>query len=199
MEEIWKDIKGYEQLYQVSNLGRVKSLEKIDKSGKIRKGKLLKPAKSGRGKYKVYKVVLYNGKGEKTTYAVHRLVALTFLDNPNNLPCINHKDENPANNQLSNLEWCTVKYNNNYGESIQKKSEANKQVQKNNPKKSKIVLQYDLNGNFIQEWPSSMEIQRQLGYFSTAIRNCCLGRIVKDSKGCNYQHKSAYGYIWKYK
>ena len=99
MKEIWKDIKGYEGLYQVSNFGRVKSSTKI-----------LANRLSKRG---YYIVTLYkNAKG--VTKTVHRLVAQAFIPNPDNLPQVNHKDENKLNNRVDNLEWCTAKYNINY-------------------------------------------------------------------------------------
>lgn len=102
--EIWKDIKGYEGLYQISNLGNVKSL---------RKNVILKCSKCSReGNY--YKAGLYKN-GKTKTILVHKLVANAFIPNPNNLPCINHKDENKLNNKADNLEWCTYKQNNDYG------------------------------------------------------------------------------------
>lgn len=115
MEEFWKDIKGYEGFYQVSNLGRVKSLAKYQKGngGSIfwRKETILKPANSGRG---YLMVVLIKNKKRKS-YILHRLVADAFIPNPYNLPQVNHKDENKTNNVVSNLEWCDNKYNSNYG------------------------------------------------------------------------------------
>lgn len=102
--EIWKDIEGYEGLYQVSNKGRVKSFH----SGE---GKIMKPGTHPLG-YK--SVTLFKDKKGKVA-KVHRLVAQAFIPNPENLPVINHKDENPSNNNVENLEWCTQKYNLNYG------------------------------------------------------------------------------------
>lgn len=113
MQEIWKDIIGYEGLYQVSNLGRVKSLG----------GKRGSSSKSYTSKERIlkqhickgyYKLTLYNG-GKPRQFRVNQLVAIAFLPNPDNLPIVNHKDENPLNNNVDNLEWCTVKYNINYG------------------------------------------------------------------------------------
>lgn len=116
MTEIWKDIAGYEGLYQVSNLGSVKSIDrkvfgKEHLFVQFKKGKIKKAHLSGKG---YLKVVLYKENKPKRCY-VHRLVAETFLNNPNNLPQVNHKDENKLNNNVSNLEWCTNKYNCNYG------------------------------------------------------------------------------------
>ena len=118
MEE-WKDIKGYEGLYQISNKGRVKSL--------YNKGKILTPGKDKDG----YSIVsLYKNKIKKTN-KVHRLVAQAFLSNPDNLPQVNHKDENKLNNCVENLEWCSVEYNINYGtrnERTRKKLTCNKKI-----------------------------------------------------------------------
>lgn len=110
MKEIWKDIKEYEGLYQISNLGNVKSLPKMVGFRK-RKEKILKTYYDKNG---YVKVILC--KENKTRFlSVHRLMAEAFIPNPNNFPQINHKDENKQNNNLENLEWCTCKYNINYG------------------------------------------------------------------------------------
>jgi hypothetical protein len=114
MEEIWKDIEGYEGKYQVSNLGRVKSLK--DRWGS--REKILKLLKHN-GTHK-YSVVQLCDCGVTKKYLLHRLVAETFIPNPNGLPIINHKDENPENNTVDNLEWCDYSYNINYGTAIQK-------------------------------------------------------------------------------
>ena len=114
MKEKWKDIEGFDN-YRISNLGRVQSCKKIigcdDKVIGFTDVKLLKPWDDGRG-YR--KVSLFNNKKRKDI-RVHILVAKAFIPNPNNYPIINHKDENPSNNRVDNLEWCTNKYNSNYG------------------------------------------------------------------------------------
>ena len=176
-KEIWKDILGYEGLYQVSNFGRVRSLDRIvkEKNGKNKflKGKILKYILV----YGGYMVVRLSKNGILKNYYVHRLVAQAFLDNPDNLPQVNHKDENPLNNVVSNLEWVSAKYNCNYGTRNERVAE----------KLSKTVLQYDLEGNFIKEWKSIMECGRN-GYIFTSVSKCCLGK-----------QKTHKGYIWKYK
>jgi len=101
IEEVWKDIKGYEDLYQISNLGRVKS---------IRNNIIKKPSVLPKG----YLQICLNKKGKSKYVSIHRLVAQAFIPNQNNLPCVNHKDCNPQNNNVSNLEWISYKDNNNY-------------------------------------------------------------------------------------
>ena len=103
MREIWKDIEGYEGLYQVSNLGRVKSLQMYANGGYKKRVKILKPCNNGNGYYVVY---LMKNKKRSVNY-IHRLVAQAFLKNFNNYKCINHKDENKSNNNVDNLEWCS--------------------------------------------------------------------------------------------
>ena len=116
MKEMWKDIPGYERLYQVSNLGNVRSLN-YNRTGEI---KLLKqiPDKGG------YKTIQLCKNGKPKHCKIHRLVAMAFIPNPNNLPAVNHKDENPSNNNVNNLEWCTIAYNNNYGTKKERLSES---------------------------------------------------------------------------
>ena len=166
-KEIWKDILGYEGLYQVSNQGRVKSL-------KFGKERILKPCNNGWG----YLFVQLFKNGEMKNDKVHRLVAKAFLSNPNNLPDVNHKNEDKTDNIVENLEWCDHKYNNNYGTRIQRAVE----------KTSKTVLQYTLDGKFVKKWKSVIDVQRNLGYYSSSISECCLGK-----------QKSAYNFVWKYK
>ena len=170
-KELWKDIDGYEGLYQVSNLGRIKSL-------RYGKERIMKPGKHPDG----YFVVTLSQNNKKNYHKVHRLVAQMFLENPYNLPQVNHKNENKADNRVENLEWCSAKYNSNYGTRTQRMSE-----KKVNGKLAKTVYQYTLDGEFIKEYPSTMEIQRLLNFRNGNISECCNGR-----------RKSAYGFIWKY-
>lgn len=170
--EVWKDVVGYEGLYQVSNLGRVKSLW----FGKERILKL------GRNIFGYLTVGLHKNEQQKTC-KVHRLVAQAFIPNPNVLPEVNHKDENKTNNSIENLEWCDTKYNSNYGTRNQRISE-----KCTNGKCSKPVLQYTLDGKFVKEWKSTRDIKRNLGYDQSHISKCCNGKI-----------KSSYSFIWKYK
>lgn len=174
--EIWKPKKDYEGLYEVSNLGRVKSLGN-GKSINSKEG-ILKPGKIKQG----YLFVNLYKDGKRKMFLVHRLVAEAFLPNPENLPFINHKDEDKTNNSVDNLEYCTREYNNNYGTRNERVAKAN-----TNGEKSKKVLQFSLTGEFIREWPSTMECGRN-GFNQGAVATCCRGEI-----------KSHKGYIWKYK
>ena len=174
MIEIWKDIKGYEGLYQVSNFGNVMSLNYY-RSGKP---KLLKPGKTKNG---YLLVTLYKNRKRKS-YKVHRLVAEHFIPNPDNLPEINHKDENKQNNSVDNLEYCTHEDNINYGTRNERIAKAN-----TNRKRSKKVLQFTLDGEFVKEWESTRECKRN-GFNQGNIVSCCNGKL-----------KSAGGFIWRYK
>lgn len=122
MTEEWRDIKGYEGIYQVSNLGNIKALKRKRKNGLVYKEHLMK-SYDARGGYK--RIMLCDDSMNKNRFMVHRLVAMAFIENPNNLPQINHKDENPKNNNVENLEWCTCKYNQNYGGRIERVSGEN--------------------------------------------------------------------------
>lgn len=165
--EIWKDVEGYEGLYQVSNMGRVKSL-KYDKE------KIIKSCKNSRG----YLIVnLYKDKKMKD-HKVHRLVAQAFLPNPNNLPQVNHKNEIKTDNRVDNLEYCDSSYNNNYGSRTERAVKA----------KSKPVLQFTKDGEFIRKWESATQVSRELGFNQSSISNCCKGKI----------YKSVGGYKWCY-
>lgn len=175
-KEYWKPVVGYEGLYEVSNWGRVKSVKRLVKSPRGYRTvceRILKPTKDSHG----YLCVSLHKEGKMKFVKIHRLVAEAFLDNTDNLPCVNHKDENPLNNVVSNLEWCTYKYNNNYGTARQRMAE----------KQSKPVLQYDLECNFIKEWKSTRECKRN-GFNQGHIAACCRG-----------ERKTHKGFIWKYK
>ena len=112
--EEWRPVVGYEGLYEVSNTGRVRSLDRYvrskSKSYRLQKGSILSPSTSNG-----YLYVILQASQVTRKFRIHRLVAQAFLPNPDNLPQVNHKDEDKLNNRVDNLEWCTVKYNNNYG------------------------------------------------------------------------------------
>lgn len=190
MDEIWKDVPGYIGLYQVSNIGRVRSLPhtvrcyggKRTSPGRIRK--LVD--------YRGYKRVHLSRGAERHIPFVHRLVAEAFVPNPDNLPIINHKDENPANNRASNLEWCTVQYNCRYGTARRRGAETNKRRNAagrviHKPKLYTPVACYDLSGNFIRSFSSIKEASAETGVQKSGICNVCKGN-----------NKKAGGMIWKY-
>ena len=185
MKEIWKDIAGYEGIYAVSNLGRVRSLDRyvqcVD-SVRYYKGRIMKLHKQRNGYLQV--CLRISGKHEQAL--VHRLVAEAFIPNHGQLPCVNHKDENKENNNADNLEWCTQKYNNHYGEGNKTRCRNARDGAIN--KLAKPVLQYSLDGKLLDEYYSAMEAGRQNHCSQAGISNCCNGK-----------QKTAYGYVWRYK
>lgn len=171
MMEVWRDIDGYDGNYQVSNYGNVRSLDRIvhGTNDYFQKGKKL--AKSNDGRYDFVKIS-YNGI-RKNQY-IHILVATYFVDNPNNYKCINHKDENKRNNRFDNLEWCTKKYNANYGE-------RNSKISK---KLSRKVARIK-NGEIDKIYNSQTEVKKD-GFLQSQVSKCCNG-LLKTHKG--YQWK----------
>lgn len=162
--EIFKDIPNYEGLYQASNLGRIKSLKT-----KI----VLKQKLSNQG---YLRTTLCKNKN-KRCIGTHRLVALCFIPNPDNLPVVNHKDENKINNCAYNLEWCTIQYNNTYGHRIEKML----------PHLIKKIVQLDVEGNYIRTWENISKVGRQFEINAAVIIGCCSGT-----------YKTACGYKWMY-
>lgn len=176
MTEIWKDIAEYPR-YMVSNMGRVKTLERFDSRGRHLKEKILKPRINRCG---YCYVNLYSDAFTYKSKTLHSLVAMAFLDNPHNYPQVNHKDENKQNNCVDNLEWCTAKYNSNYGTHIERQA----------INRARPIKQLDLNGNIIRTWNGGVsEVERELGINPSNISACLLKR-----KG----RKTAGGYIWKF-
>lgn len=174
MQEIWEDIKGFEGYYQISNLGNVKSLCRVVKRGKNYKPvneRILKPYY-----HDGYPEVVLSINGNPRTFSIHRLVAEAFIPNPNKLPIINHKDENPSNNRVDNLEWCTYSYNLAYNDA---------RVKAAVPKR-KAIRQYTKDGVFIKEWSHARDAAEALKLNKRAIYECCKGRC-----------KTSGGYIWK--
>ena len=167
MEEIWKDIKGFEGKYQVSNLGRVRGFVRV-------KGKILSYHPSSDG----YLRAELRKDGKKIRFYVHRLVAQAFISNPDNLPEVNHKDEDKTNNKVDNLEWCTHEYNITYGTMQQRSADSRLRDH---------VLQYDINGNLVALHKSNRTIKEKYGEDNGCISQCCVGEI-----------NSYKGYIWLY-
>lgn len=177
MEEVWKDVIGYEGLYQVSNFGRAKMLGRMKRlwnGGKTYINPKMLSQYVVRG-YKKVKLRDINGKAKMVS--VHRLVAMAFIPNPTDLPQVNHKDENKQNNCVENLEWCTQKYNSNYGTGVKRCSEA----------RFKRIAQISLDGNVVKEWNSMREIVETLGFSYSRLSQACNGRT-----------KTSNGYFWKF-
>lgn len=158
--EIWKDVPDYEGIYQVSNYGNVR-----------RDGKHLKPGIGSHG----YPLVVLSKGGKTKSFTVHRLVASAFLPNPNNMKCVNHKDESRTNNHVDNLEWCSFKYNNAYGTRLLREIST----------KSQRVEQWK-NGVLVKVWSSTREAHKN-GFVSGCISLCCNGK-----------RKSHKGYEWRW-
>lgn len=191
MEEVWKNIQGYEGLYQVSNMGRVKSLARRLANGQWKDETFKVPVKKKNG---YYQVTLFDGFNKRyKIMLLHRAIATAFIPNPNNYPCIDHIDGNPSNNGLSNLRWVTHKMNSNNPICLDRRSKQLK-IAQNRPEimekkirsaKKKAVFQYSMYGEFIKQWSSVREACRELGLECTNISACASGR-----------KKSAYGYLW---
>lgn len=161
----WKFLKGFDNEYIISDCGDIYSL---------------KTNKMLTNKYKThdgYRVITLSHKNKYKPYRIHRLVAKTFIDNPNNFPEINHKDENKSNNHVSNLEWCDRRYNALYSNNIEKMNKSTR----------KKVVQLDKEENLIREYISVNEAGRKTGVNFKNISSCCLGH-----------RKTAGGYIWKF-
>lgn len=191
MTELWKDIEGYEGLYQVSNLGNVRSLDhatRVVRNGVEfivpHKGKMLTPTRWQHG---YLGVMLYGKGGHKRRgfkmFSVHRLVAEAFVDNPHGYDEVNHLDECKTNNRADNLEWCDRTYNVRYGTGIERGHKIIGELRR------KPIIQMDMQGNVLREWGSLAEIEQETGMSKSNICNCC-------KKHKRYSH--AYGYRWEY-
>lgn len=178
MNEEWRDIQGYEGLYQVSNLGRVKSLDReitaISRWGTpqryIAKGRIRKVSLSTTG----YPQVQLSKDGRTDTCQVHRLVAAAFIANPNNLPEVNHKNEDKCDNKACNLEWCTREYNAHYLNACTRHAR----------KIWKRVRQITLDGKFVAEYPSVREASKANGISVSYISKAIHGAVSHINGHC---------------
>lgn len=180
--EIWKDVKEFDGLYQISNKGRAKSLPRRIRNNKgffISKEKILKPNPDKWG----YLTYSFRKDGKTFVLKAHRIVATTFIKNKDNKATVNHINEIKTDNRVENLEWATMQENINHGTH-------NERVRKtllNNKYKSKPVAQYTLGDSLVAVYPSTKEAERTIGRSFTGISNCARGK-----------QKTAYGYKWKY-
>lgn len=170
---VWLPVLGFEGVYEVSSLGQVRN----------QKGEILKQGIK-RTPCTCYKVVHLWKDGAYYTKYVHRLIAEAFIPNPNNLPMINHKDEDGTNNLISNLEWCTREYNVNYGTAKERRA---KKIRGRESEKRKPVLQYDLDGKLVARHNSVADAANSVGCSTNDISKVCLG-----------QRKTAKGFVWKH-
>ena len=194
MEE-WKQVLGYEGLYEVSNTGKVRSVTHYRNGANqfgatfktIYRGRKLKPhPRRKNGKYEEcgHLRVSLTKQGKTKKVFIHRLVASAFVPNPKNLPIVNHIDENPQNNNANNLEWCDQKYNMSYGTNRQRAvMHTNYDARK---KQNKKVYQYDKTGNVVKVWSSRKEAC-ECGFTGTAITRCAQGK-----------RKTHKGYVWSF-
>ena len=169
MQEIWKDIKGYEGLYQVNNFGNIKNT----------KGLLIKQFDNHYG----YLIVsLFKNKKQKS-FPVHRLVAINHIENPSNYEQVNHIDGNKLNNCVDNLEWCTRSQNQIHAF----QNGLNRGYVRSSNPNSKKLNQYDLNGNFIKQWDCIKDAMDELNICRSSIHRCCTGKF-----------KQSHGFVWRY-
>lgn len=173
MKEVWKDIAGYEGLYQISSFGRVKSFRQAKR---LNGGEeyILNPTISNNG---YEQITLYRSPTDRHKFLVHRLVAQTFIPNPDNLEAVNHKDENRLNNHADNLEWCTMAYNNAYGTATIRSSIT----------KGQKIQQFTINGVLLATYESIHIASMITGIEKHTIKDCCSG-------SCQFGK----GYIWRY-
>lgn len=183
MKEVWKDIKGYEGFYKASTFGKIKSLKFYSNANKqyYDKERILKAPVDNHG----YRCVTLCKNGKHKRIRVHKIIAMTFIENPENKPYINHLNGTKTDNRVCNLEYCTAKENtiHAYKTGLHKPAKG-----KENPL-SKKILQYDLEGNLIRVWGSIREIERTLGINNSNICQCCKG---------NKNYNTCGGFVWRY-
>lgn len=178
MTEIWKEIPGFEGKYRISQTGKVFS---------IKSGKELTPKINNKG---YAWVQLERGDRTHVCKLIHRLVAEAFIENPKGYPIINHKDEKPLNNNVSNLEWCDNSYNVRYSlaRHPHKRRATNVSTERYGKRSHLRVVQLTLNGEVVREWDNSRTINKETGMSDWSISECCRGK-----------RHTAYGFKWRYK
>lgn len=182
MSEIWKDIPGFEGIYQVSDMGRVKSLERRVYFGNAFRDApeiILKQLDVPNG----YKQIALSKNGKKKRLYVHRVVATAFVPNINGYPQVNHKNESKTDNRAVNLEWCTPNYNVNYGTCIKRRAEKTK-IKLRIP-----IVQMDLDGEMLATYVSISDMSRITGFDKSLVWRCCKNKAGSET---------AYGYKWKF-
>ena len=194
--EVWVDIPNYEGLYQVSNLGRVKSMARLLNRGRgqyLRPPIVLKAPINGHG---YHQVALYDKEGKGRIFGVHQLVAVCFIDNPKDYNDIDHINTTKTDNRVENLRWCTRKMNMNNPitkDNLDKKRQLYcredwyRQKQRYGQPHSKMVVQLDVSGKELHVWNTMSEAARYVGASVQAISNCCNGKA-----------KTSCGFIWKF-
>ena len=187
--EIWRPIPGYETLYEASSHGNIRSLghtvyTEYFRNGQYKPGKILHPTKN---KVSGYMSVMLAKDGKHIRNYVHRLVASAFLPNPNNLPQVNHKDQNRQNNTLSNLEWCSISYNCTYADAIEKHQESFLRTGY-----AKMIYQYTPDGKLVGIYKNGEDAARKTGLSGRNIRKATTGTDFLGYKNNNMYR----GYIW---
>ena len=202
MKEIWKDIEGYEGLYQVSNFGKVRSVDRYNSRGCWIKGCIIEPTNC-----KGYLQIVLFLNGKKSYYYIHRIVAEAFLPNPDNKPEIDHintdktdntvclNEDGSVNYEKTNLRWVSHKENMNNPLTRKKQSTRFKGKIGHNTPASKIIAQLDKNGKLLKVWLCAMDAVRQEGYTQEHISSCCKGTL-KTHKGYKWQYIDDYLSDW---
>ena len=185
MQEFWRDIKGYEGKYQISNLGRIKSLYFKNKQVKVQREKILKPQFDGN-----YYFIMLSINNKRKIHFIHRLIAMTFIPNKNNYACVNHINGIKTDNRIENLEWCSHSQNTKHAYKIGLinvgKGKDNYNYNKPGNRRKKVI-QYDENGNVIKVWEHAKDIEEELKINANKIRKCC-----RENK------KMVGGFKWEY-
>lgn len=179
MEEIWKSVKGFEGLYEVSNMGRIKSLHRVIMRSNGKKQSFQE--RILKGVISDYYQVFLSKNGKSFKEYIHRIVATHFIPNPENKPQVNHKNSNRFDNRSENLEWVTVKENHTHALKFGYRA-----IGSNHPQ-AKTIYQYTKDRVFVREWGCSVDIKNELGFKQGNISSACLGKF-----------KTSKGFIWTY-